>query len=448
MTDPAPTLGDVLAAMEQLYPSRLAEGWDAVGLVCGDPERPVRRILVAVDPVAEVVDEALRFGADLLITHHPLLLQGVHGVPATTPEGRVVMRLIEAGCALLCAHTNADAANPGVSDALARALGLGDLRPLQRTPESEGAQLLVVYVPPSHVDQVLDAAAAAGAGEVGDYRRCAFVGPGEGTFDAPAECRPHIGAAGERGTAPELRVELLVPAGASRAAVAAMLAAHPYEEPAYVVLPAADVPRSTGIGRVGEVSSPMTLAEFGDLVAAALPATEHGVRVAGDLAGVVRRVAVCGGAGDSLMGDARAAGADAAGGSPDATLLDAVHTYVTETKPCPAGLEVSVVSAVYVAQSIAVTIYCRADVDAAALQTAAQAALAALWTPGARDEEGYYVLRFGYPVPRSRMFDACQSLAGVTRVEVTSPASDPSFTVAQFAALASAPAVTVVQETT
>ncbi|TXH44088.1 MAG: Nif3-like dinuclear metal center hexameric protein [Actinobacteria bacterium] len=310
MTDPAPTLGDVLAAMEQLYPSRLAEGWDAVGLVCGDPERPVRRILVAVDPVAEVVDEALRFGADLLITHHPLLLQGVHGVPATTPEGRVVMRLIEAGCALLCAHTNADAANPGVSDALARALGLGDLRPLQRTPESEGAQLLVVYVPPSHVDQVLDAAAAAGAGEVGDYRRCAFVGPGEGTFDAPAECRPHIGAAGERGTAPELRVELLVPAGASRAAVAAMLAAHPYEEPAYVVLPAADVPRSTGIGRVGEVSSPMTLAEFGDLVAAALPATEHGVRVAGDLAGVVRRVAVCGGAGDSLMGDARAAGAD------------------------------------------------------------------------------------------------------------------------------------------
>ena len=105
-------------------------------------------------------------------------------------------------------------------------------------------------------------------------------------------------------------MELLVPAGASRAAVAAMLAAHPYEEPAYVVLPAADVPRSTGIGRVGEVSSPMTLAEFGDLVAAALPATEHGVRVAGDLAGVVRRVAVCGGAGDSLMGDARAAGAD------------------------------------------------------------------------------------------------------------------------------------------
>lgn len=137
-----------------------------------------------------------------------------------------------------------------------------------------------------------------------------------------------------------------------------------------------------------------------------------------------------------------------AGGSPDATLLDAVHTYVTETKPCMAGLEVSVVSAVYVAQSIAVTIYCRADVDAAALQTAAQAALAALWTPGARDEEGHYVLRFGYPVPRSRMFDACQSLAGVTRVEVTSPASDPSFTVAQFAALASAPAVTVVQETT
>ncbi|MFM2438531.1 MAG: hypothetical protein RLZ55_1350 [Actinomycetota bacterium] len=305
-----PTLADVMAAMERLYPTRLAEGWDAVGLVCGDPERPVRRILVAVDPVAEVVDEALACGADLLITHHPLLLGGVHGVPATTPEGRVVMRLIEAGCALLCAHTNADSANPGVSDALAEALGLRDLLPLQRVPESERTQLLVVYVPPSHVDAVLDAAAAAGAGQVGDYRRCAFVGPGEGTYDAPPAGRPFIGGPGQRGTALELRVEVLVPAGAARRAVDAVLSAHPYDQPAYVLLAAEDVPRRTGIGRVGVLPGPVSLAGFAAAVAAGLPATEHGVRVAGDLGAAVSRVAVCGGAGDSLLADAEAAGAD------------------------------------------------------------------------------------------------------------------------------------------
>lgn len=304
------TVGDVVAAMELLYPTALAEGWDAVGLVCGDPAREVRRILVAVDPVAAVVDQAVALGADLLITHHPLLLNAVHGVPATTSEGRVVMRLIEAGCALLCCHTNADAASPGVSDALAEMLELRELRPLQRVPESEPTQLLVVYVPPSHVDQVLDAAAAAGAGQVGDYRRCAFVGPGEGTFDAPAHGRPHTGEPGERATALELRVELVVGAASAAAAIAAVLAVHPYEEPAYVLLPAVDVPRRTGIGRVGQLAAPMTLAEFGDLVAAALPATEHGVRLAGDLMTTVRRVAVCGGAGDSLMADARAGGAD------------------------------------------------------------------------------------------------------------------------------------------
>jgi len=118
------TVGDVVAVLEAAYPPALAESWDAVGLVCGDPAEPVDRVLICVDPVESTVDEALANRAQLIVAHHPLLLRGVHGVPASTPKGSLVHRLIRAGAGLFCAHTNADAASPGVSDALAAAIGL------------------------------------------------------------------------------------------------------------------------------------------------------------------------------------------------------------------------------------------------------------------------------------------------------------------------------------
>src|SRR4051795_9873047 len=125
-------LGEVLAALDARYDPALAEGWDAVGLVCGDRAEPVSRVLFAVDPVEEVVDEALEMGAELVVAHHPLLLTAVHGVPADDPKGRVVHRLIRAGAALYVAHTNADrAADVGVNDALAAALGLTGCVPLE-----------------------------------------------------------------------------------------------------------------------------------------------------------------------------------------------------------------------------------------------------------------------------------------------------------------------------
>lgn len=130
---------DVVEALEQRYPPRLAESWDAVGLVCGDPETVIQRVLFCVDPVESTVDEVIEFGAQLLVAHHPLLLRGVHGVPANDPKGRLLHRLIRSGIGLYCAHTNADSANPGVSDALAEALGLtvtGPLRPHADSPET------------------------------------------------------------------------------------------------------------------------------------------------------------------------------------------------------------------------------------------------------------------------------------------------------------------------
>ncbi|MGA1481305.1 MAG: Nif3-like dinuclear metal center hexameric protein [Candidatus Nanopelagicales bacterium] len=205
----ASSLTRVIDLLERRYPPGTAEDWDAVGLVCGDPQAPVRRILWAVDPVEAVVDEAIDMGADLVITHHPLFLSGVHAVAATTAKGRVVHRLISAGIALYCAHTNADVADPGVSDALAAPGGLTPPRPV---------------VPPARTED---------------------------------------------------------PEGSA-----------------------------TGLGRIGELEEPTTLADFAARVADALPPTRHGVRVAGDLGRRVHRVAVCGGSGDSLLAIATDMGAD------------------------------------------------------------------------------------------------------------------------------------------
>jgi dinuclear metal center YbgI/SA1388 family protein len=130
----AATVRDVVALLENRYPPRLAADWDAVGLTCGDPDASVARVLFAVDPVMSVVDEALAMQADLVVTHHPLFLRGVHSVAALTAKGRVAHTLITHGIALFSAHTNADHADPGVSDALASAIGLGDVRPLVPEP--------------------------------------------------------------------------------------------------------------------------------------------------------------------------------------------------------------------------------------------------------------------------------------------------------------------------
>ncbi|ADX73457.1 conserved hypothetical protein TIGR00486 [Pseudarthrobacter phenanthrenivorans Sphe3] len=204
-TDGVPTLGELLLAVEELWPESLAESWDEVGLVAGHPSAPVNKVMFAVDPTLEVIEEAVEWGAELLITHHPLLLKGVTTVAATTPKGRAVHRLIESGTALLTVHTNGDSAVGGVSDVLADALGLQDVAPL--TVAANGL---------------------------------------------PEE----------------------------------------------------------GIGRVGDLADTMTLGDFAARVYEILPSVAGGVRVSGDKDGLVRRIAVCGGAGDSLFDEVRASNAD------------------------------------------------------------------------------------------------------------------------------------------
>lgn len=204
-TPAVPTLGNVLEAAEELWPLSLAEAWDAVGLVTGRTGQPVRKVVLAVDPTLEVIDDAIAQEADLLITHHPLLLRGVTQVAGTHFKGEAIHRLIESGTALLTAHTNADSAVGGVNDALADAFGLQDCVPLVQSPNG-----------------------------------------------LPEE----------------------------------------------------------GLGRVGFLEKPMKLEAFAERVYTVLPAVAGGVRVAGDRLGVVRKVAICSGAGDSLFDAVRSHAAD------------------------------------------------------------------------------------------------------------------------------------------
>ncbi|MDQ1701417.1 MAG: hypothetical protein QOF57_669, partial [Frankiaceae bacterium] len=228
----------------------------------------------------------------------------------STPKGRVVHDLIRAGVALHVCHTNADVADPGVSDALAHALGLQELRPLQPSA-ADPQDKLVVFVPAEAADAVLDAMTAAGAGTIGDYTRCAWRGTGEGTFIPGEGARPAIGSHGQVERVPEDRVEVVVPRKDRAAVIRAMVAAHPYEEPAYDVFERTLSAGSRGLGRVGRLATPMPAREFVAHVARRLPRTAAGVRAAGDLDRPVQTVAVCGGSGDSLLDDARRAGVDA-----------------------------------------------------------------------------------------------------------------------------------------
>jgi dinuclear metal center YbgI/SA1388 family protein len=302
-------LFDVIDVLDEAYPPRLAESWDSVGLVCGDPDDVVTSVTVAVDATAAVVDQVPDGG--LLLAHHPLLLRGVDTVAANTAKGALLHRLIRSGSSLFTAHTNADSASPGVSDALAHALALTVEAVLEPSPVASDLDKWVIFVPQDSAEAVRAAVFEAGAGGIGDYSHCSWSVSGTGQFLPEDGAAPAIGSVGAVERVVEDRVEVVAPARARRDVLSAMRAAHPYEEPAFDIVALAAPPADVGLGRVGSLAQPEPLTAFVSRVSAALPQTSWGVRAAGDADVTVSRVAVCGGAGDSLLDAAAAAGVQA-----------------------------------------------------------------------------------------------------------------------------------------
>jgi dinuclear metal center YbgI/SA1388 family protein len=337
-----PTVAEIAAALEAWAPPASKLDYDNVGLQVGDPRRAVASVLVALDLTPEVVEEAAALGADLVVTHHPLLFRPLRKLTTDDPAGALALRLAEAGLACYAAHTNLDAAPGGVSFALAERLGLQKVRFLE--PTDKALVKLVAFAPAAHAEAVRRAMAEAGAGRIGDYEACAFTVRGTGHFRPGEGANPFIGEAGGAEEAvDEVRVEAEVLRWDLGRVVRALKAAHPYEEVAYDVYPVEQPATRVGMGAVGMLPEATTLAAFLAVVAEKLDAAA--LRYCGDPAMAVRTVAVCGGAGAGLLGRARAAGADAfvtadvtyhrffepldADGRPRMALVDAGH-YETE----------------------------------------------------------------------------------------------------------------------
>jgi len=298
-------LAEVIDVLDDAYPPGLAQSWDSVGLVCGDPDDVLGSATVAVDATAAVVDEVPEGG--LLLAHHPLLLRGVDTVAASTAKGALVHRLIRSGRSLFTAHTNADTASPGVSDALAQALGLTVEAVLEPSPAAPDMDRWVIFVPPENADAVRAAVFAAGAGGIGDYSQCSWSVTGTGQFLPGDRASPAIGSVGAPARVVEDRIEVIAPARARREVFSAMRAAHPYTEPAFDIFALAPPPADVGLGRICSLAQPESLSTLISRVKAGLPQTSWGVRAAGDPDMTVSRVAVCGGAGDSLLNAVAAA---------------------------------------------------------------------------------------------------------------------------------------------
>jgi dinuclear metal center YbgI/SA1388 family protein len=300
------SVGNWLAILDGFFPPALAEPWDNVGLQAGDRSWPADRVLVALDPTIEVIREASARGCGLLVAHHPLVFRPLAGLDLEDPVARDVGEALAERVAVVACHTNADAARPGVSDALAEALGL-EVSGVLRPSEADDRVKLVTFVPAGETVKVLDALALAGAGVIGEYTHCSFRVAGTGTFLPSELANPVVGERGELNQVPEDRLEVVVPRDRLAGAIGAMVRAHPYEEVAYDVYPLA-TPGGVGPGRLAEIEDGLT---GHDLVARCRQRLGGEVRAAGDLDRPVRTVAMCGGAGASLIPDALRAGADA-----------------------------------------------------------------------------------------------------------------------------------------
>ncbi|RYG35511.1 Nif3-like dinuclear metal center hexameric protein [bacterium] len=296
------SLQEIVSVLDRLAPPRFALGFDKVGLQITPESREISGVVVALDRSLAAIDHAIAIGANLLVTHHPLIFRPVEKI-GDDYEGRAIRKLIRHGMGHFAAHTNWDAAQGGINDALATRLGLSEVSSFGMVMEVSRLKL-VVFAPLHSVDALIDAAIEAGAGEIGAYRRCAFVSGGEGHFDAPAGGNPTVGNAGKRNSVREAKVEMVLLASKRNAVEKAVRSAHPYEEPALEFLTLSPSGEQS-LGRTGRIA-PLSLRDFAASVDTALQTRSL---VWGDPEAQIDRVAVEGGAADGDWRSARRAGA-------------------------------------------------------------------------------------------------------------------------------------------
>ncbi len=297
-------VGDIERAVAREFPTEWAEDWDRVGLLAGDPEREVTGVVLALDPTRAAIAACVERGANVLVTHHPAFLKPPQWLTPGRGAAGVVFSAMDAGVALVNAHTNLDRA-PAAGTLLPERLGLTAKRPVERS--AMPMSLVTVFVPAESAARVADAMAGAGAGRIGDYEGCRFTSPeGVGAFTPRAGAHPVVGGGSPTETG-EVRLEMVSPRTRVRGVIGAARGAHPYEEPLVV---AADVEIARSAARMGMLCDAGGV-RLRDLVERA--ATEFGTnpRVWGDPEARVDLAVTATGSAGSLVGDALSTGATA-----------------------------------------------------------------------------------------------------------------------------------------
>lgn len=289
---------DIIDLMESIAPQQLAEEWDNSGLQCGDVSWPVKHIVVALDPSPSVVNAACDKKADLLITHHPLMFNPLKNIILNTTIGKIINLSVCRKLAIFTAHTNLDCVCGGLNDVFAEKIGLKNLRLLNSVNTSDDYKI-VVYVPADSYQKVLSAVLETKAGIIDDYTCCTFRHGGTGTFKPGKVSNPVIGKVNKINEVNEVKIETRVRKKYLKNVIDQIRRHHPYEAMAYDIYPLYDIENQNGIGRLGELESPMTLDRLSGEIK-----TRFGlkmVKVAGQLDMLVKKVAICTGSGSGLM---------------------------------------------------------------------------------------------------------------------------------------------------
>jgi len=300
---------DIAAAIEKKVPLKLAQDWDNVGLLIGNPQANVKNILLTIDITQDVVAEAKRLNTDLIISYHPVIWDGLKNITTDGPAG-TVYNLIKAGISVFSIHTALDAAIGGVNDGLAEMIGIQDAKPIGDyvdNPVGDNYKV-VVFVPIEAAAKVSNAVFAAGAGAIGNYRNCGFGTEGTGTFLPLKGAKPAVGKKGKLEKVPEIRFETIVPAEKLDSVIAAMKKAHPYETPAFDVFKLYNTQSKFGLGRIGKVVPPVRITQIINRIKKYTGAQAAGI--VGDEKRLVKTAAVCAGSCSKIINSVIAAKAD------------------------------------------------------------------------------------------------------------------------------------------
>ncbi len=300
-------LKEITDCLESYAPLALQESYDNAGLICGNYDMDVKSALICLDSTEAVIDEAIALGCNMIIAHHPIVFSGLKKFNGKNYIERVVIKAIQNNIAIYAAHTNLDNVHNGVNAKIAQKLGLINCSVL--VPQKNVLKKLVAYCPEDSAEAVRTALFAAGAGHISNYDECSFNTAGIGTFRAGEGSRPFVGEQGRQHQEKEVRIETIYPQHIEAQLVRALIIAHPYEEAAYDLIPVTNAHSRVGAGLIGEL--PDEIDEMGFLLLLKKVMKADGVRYTSLLGKKVKKVAVCGGSGSFLLGDAIKNGADA-----------------------------------------------------------------------------------------------------------------------------------------